>query len=233
MRFYELLIEYNVINVDKQFPKLGIKTSIMDFIKTLTPRVDSTEAQNWLNKNLKKALINDESNLQKVKPINMSDAAPDWAIDASQKGDLYSFGLNPDREGEINHLLDWFNVLAQDSSLEIDNSDPQWNKKVFATKELASLPKIKYDDAVEKSNKYFQMFRPKEKGELEDTNIMMKFDDGYFWKEVTTNKEARIVGQDLQNCLGSLVSPREDMKIFVLSSSNNKCSAALSVYPDR
>lgn len=232
MRFYELLIEYNVINVDKQFPKLGIKTSIMDFIKTLTPRVSSTEAENWLNKNLKKALINDEANLQKVKPINMKDAAPEWAIDASQTGDLYVFGLDPSRESEINHLLDWFNVLAQDSALEIDNADPQWNKKVFATKELSSLPKVKYDDAVEKSNKYFQMFRPKVKGQLEDKNVMMTFDDGYVWKEITTQKEAKIVGQDLQNCLGTVISPAENDKIFVLSSSNNKCSVAMSVFVD-
>ena len=235
MRYKELLVEYNILNVKDAYPEIGIDVSVLSYIEELIPRVNNPDSQRWLAKNLKKYLINDEESIGPGSLYAQSDQIPAWAREAAEQNNLHIFYVTDQRRSEIDHIIDWFNTMETDAAFELapgaSKDSAEWNKKVFASKILASLSKVSYEDAVVKSNEYFTMFRSGE-GEISNEDSILSFPDGHYWKEIVDNEDAKIAGADLGNCIGKEVKPNETTRIFTLVSSNSKCSVAISIKND-
>lgn len=248
MRFHDLLIEANILNIDfietylsdilmknknsnfndAEYLKKWYFSSILKFIKSSDPSTN----QDFFQKNF-----------TKVTDVNID--SPAWLKTAIEKNqEVYKFKGSADLTGIMSHLIDWLNDLLRVASTTISPNEQFFTEKTQRKKDaqtyLNSIKNNKLDflKGVDASKSWYKNNPvPVSASEQEpDAIVVMEFPDGYSWRFLSTNECLEKEGSVMQHCVGSNYRypelKNEGQKILSLRTPKNESIGTMLISVD-
>lgn len=175
----ELILARNVLNIPE------IETWIDETFMEKT--ADNPEIQKWLKSNLKNFMVKEYEQVEPIRSVDDVYDAPEWLKKALEKGEeVFNVQLYEDKafKDKIDHIIDFFR-------------SPEAPPK---------LDRVTVPEAIKQSNEWTKRLSKKKvdvvKAE-EGEEIVKTYEDGYTWRNLTTEAALTREGNLMGHCVGS------------------------------
>ena len=229
MRFNDFLLEHNVFNLDK----------LEKWLSGYALELSTADGKNWFTKTLKKQIVNTENPENWLELLQQAPrGAPDWAVGAVQRGELYQFvprQVPTDVKEELEHIADYIRWLEdnKDTDIEAGRALSKLNKQSF---ELLSVATEQWVVTLNRKAEKKEKQRLKDTGVSEEpgVDIEMKWKDGWFIARLMTSDACGREGILQHHCIGSYGSRMEsgEIQLYSLRDPQNKPYVSMEVSGD-
>jgi hypothetical protein len=224
-----LLLEANVLNPEY----------VESWCQWFARQVADPRGQQWFGKKLRAYVLNTPSLLKPVTapPTGNPLDLPDWAQRALERGDLYNFHPAGHREandlaGELTHIVDWFNALADVAGRNATTSVEIEDRRL-AEKHLSKLMRYEPDQITKVANDWYAHMGSRLAITKTGVEVIHRWPDGHHLVTYTDFDTYSSDGNDLQNCMrgGNYWNSIQSgaMQVYALRKPNNEAVVAIRI----
>lgn len=188
------LLEHAVLNTG----------AVNTFGEKMAERVNSAEAKAWLTKKLRVYILNTEEELDEVQPTELPHDAPQWVLDAANKGEkLYRFSGRAEFLNRVQHILHFFQSVEEAASTKPDvRNQTALNAHNQAKRILTKLSRMTLEQVEQAAEEWAKLSSAAlAVNKKEGVEVIMTWPDGFYAVRYTNLDVMKRDGQDLQNCL--------------------------------
>ena len=157
---------------------------VKDFLKETSKNITVPEIQKWINSNLKTYIQEYLETVNKVTRYNESD--PQWLKDSVENGTALEVEFKEEFRDKLSLILQYFeSEEAELDKLSKLNFDAAFSKAMLWSRK------------VEKENKKKLAEIPED---LEGIEVVRRYNDGYFWVRLSTQKALNREGNIMNHC---------------------------------